>query len=431
MLPAVLGHGVGGRSDLPIPEWQAAWGAGVALVLSFAALGLLWHRPRLEGMSVGRPVQPVVHRVLDLLAAPLRAVVLIVFLVVLAAGLMGAGDAASNIAPVSVYVVFWIGVPVASVLFGPVWRAVSPWETLGRLVSRPSDAEAPRWLRSGWAALVPISIFHWLELAYHDGANPRVLGWLGLAYTVGLMAMSRRWGWEEARRAEGFGVLFDAIASLSPFRRDGSGRLSVRLPLVGVAETPASPILLAVVLAALGGTAFDGFSRTYFWDGLMAGRAGWEATSVGTVGLVWVVALVGIAYHLACRSGGRLTGAPDFAVIFGASLVPILVGYDLAHYFSLLLLEGQAFLALISDPLGRGWNLFGTVDYAVNWTLVSTTAVGWVQLVSIVVGHLAAVLVAHDHAVERWNPSVALRSQYPMLAVMVAYTVLALVLIAG
>ena len=143
MLPAVLGHGVGGRSDLPIPEWQAAWGAGVALVLSFAALGLLWHRPRLEGMSVGRPVQPVVHRVLDLLAAPLRAVVLIVFLVVLAAGLMGAGDAASNIAPVSVYVVFWIGVPVASVLFGPVWRAVSPWETLGRLVSRPSDAEAP------------------------------------------------------------------------------------------------------------------------------------------------------------------------------------------------------------------------------------------------------------------------------------------------
>ena len=122
----------------------------------------------------------MVHRVLDLLAAPLRAVVLIVFLVVLAAGLMGAGDAASNIAPVSVYVVFWIGVPVASVLFGPVWRAVSPWETLGRLVSRPSDAEAPRWLRSGWAALVPISIFHWLELAYHDGATPG--SWVG-------------WGW--------------------------------------------------------------------------------------------------------------------------------------------------------------------------------------------------------------------------------------------
>ncbi len=431
MLTAVLAHGVGGRSDLPLPEWQAAWGAGVALVLSFAALGLLWHRPRLREMSLGGPVAPTAARVLRLLAVPMRVLALAVFLAVLAAGLMGAGDAASNVSPVSVYVVFWIGVPVASVLFGPVWRAVSPWETLGRLVSRPSDGEAPGWLRSGWAALVPISIFHWLELAYHDGANPRVLGWLGLAYTVGLMAMSRRWGWEEARRAEGFGMLFDAIASLSPLRRDGSGRLSVRPPLVGAAEIPSSPTLLAVVLAALGGTAFDGFSRTDFWDGLMVGRAGWEATAVGTVGLVWVVALVGLAYHLACRSGGRLTGDPDFAARFGASLVPILVGYDLAHYFSLLLLEGQAFLALASDPLGWGWDLFGTVDHAVNWTLVSTTTVGWVQLASIVVGHLVAVLVAHDRAVERWTPAIALHSQYPMLAVMVAYTVLALVLVAG
>ena len=431
MLPAVLAHGVGGRSDLPVPEWQAAWGATVALVLSFAALGLLWHRPRLRDMSVGIPVTPAVAGIVRSIMGVLRAAVLIVFLVVLAAGLVGADDALSNISPVSAYVLFWIGIPVASILLGPVWRAVSPWETLGRLVSRPSDGEAPGWLTSGWAALVPISIFHWLELAYHDGANPRVLGWLGLAYTLGLMAVSRRWGWEEARRAEGFGVLFDAVASLSPFRRDGSGRLFVRPPLVGVAGSSASPVLLAVILAALGGTAFDGFSRTRVWGGLMVGRAGWEATAVSTVGLVWIVALVGLAYHLACRSGGRLTGDPDFAARFGASLVPILVGYDLAHYFSLLLLEGQTFIALASDPLGRGWDLFGTVDNAVNWTLVSTTAVGWVQLGSIVIGHMVAVVVAHDRAVEEWRPTIALRSQYPMLVVMVAYTVLALLLITG
>ncbi|MEE1571055.1 MAG: hypothetical protein V1247_05650, partial [Acidimicrobiales bacterium] len=167
------------------------------------------------------------------------------------------------------------------------------------------------------------------------------------------------------------------------------------------------------------------------WGDLMAGRANWEATVVSTVGLVWVVALVGLAYHLACRSGGRITGDPGFATRFGTSLIPILVGYDLAHYFSLLLLEGQAFVAQASDPLGRGWDLFGTVDNAVNWTLISTAAVGWVQLGSIVVGHLVAVVVAHDRAVEEWRPAVALRSQYPMLGVMIAYTVFALVLIAG
>lgn len=163
----------------------------------------------------------------------------------------------------------------------------------------------------------------------------------------------------------------------------------------------------------------------------MAGRAGWEATAVSTVALIWVVVLVGLVYHLACMAGGRITGDPDFAVRFGISLVPILVGYDLAHYFSLLVLEGQAFIALVSDPLGRGWDLFGTVDYATNWTFISTTAVGWVQLGSIMVGHMVAVLVSHDRAVEKWSPVVALRSQYPMLGVMVAYTVFALVLITG
>jgi len=236
----------------------------VALVLSFAALGLLWHHPRLRSMSAGLRVGSSVEGAVRFLVGVFRAVVLVVFLVVLAAGLVGADDAVSNASPVSVYVIFWVGVPVASVLLGPVWRAVSPWEALGRLVSGSSGREAPGWLTSGWAALVPVSIFHWLELAYHDGASPRVIGWFGLAYTVGLMLMSRRWGWEEVRRAEGFGVLFDALASLSPVRWDGSGRLYVRPPFVGVAETAPSSSLLAVLLAALGGTAFD------------AGCAGWH-----------------------------------------------------------------------------------------------------------------------------------------------------------
>ena len=431
MFPAVLAHGVGGRGDLPIPEWQAAGGAAVALVLSFAALGLLWHRPRLRSMSAGRRMPPSTEGGIGLLARVLRVVALLVFMMVLAAGLGGAAGTTMNISPVSVYVIFWVGVPVASVLLGPVWRAISPWETLGRMAGGSPSGQAPNWLTSGWAALVPISIFHWLELAYHDGASPRVIGWLGLAYTLGLMAMSRRWGWEEARKAEGFGVLFDALASLSPFRRDGSGGLFVRSPFVGVAEVAASPALLSVLLAALGGTAFDGISRTSVWSDLMAGRAGWEATAVSTVALIWVVVLVGLVYHLACMAGGRITGDPDFAVRFGISLVPILVGYDLAHYFSLLVLEGQAFIALVSDPLGRGWDLFGTVDYATNWTFISTTAVGWVQLGSIMVGHMVAVLVSHDRAVEKWSPVVALRSQYSMLGVMVAYTVFALVLITG
>tara|TARA_Y100001934_G_C11851265_1_gene539667 strand:+ start:143 stop:454 length:312 start_codon:yes stop_codon:yes gene_type:complete len=102
-----------------------------------------------------------------------------------------------------------------------------------------------------------------------------------------------------------------------------------------------------------------------------------------------------------------------------------------AHYFSLLVLEGQLFRVLLSDPYGRGWDLFGTVADPVNWTLVSPTTVGWVQLGSIVAGHLTGVLLAHDRSVESWEPATALRSQYPMLAVMVAYTAFGLVLMTG
>tara|TARA_B100000745_G_scaffold37320_1_gene23117 strand:- start:76 stop:672 length:597 start_codon:yes stop_codon:yes gene_type:complete len=198
-----------------------------------------------------------------------------------------------------------------------------------------------------------------------------------------------------------------------------------------VAASDTTPATLAVVLAALGGTAFDGVSRTRFWSDVTVGRGGWELTLFNTIGLVWVVVLIGAAYHLAGRLGGRITGERRFADRFGVSLVSILVGYDLAHYFSLLLLEGQAFTVLASDPYGKGWNLFGTAENAINWTLVSPGVIGWVQIVSIVVGHLVGVLVAHDRAVEAFEPAVALRSQYPLLAVMVLYTMFGLVLMIG
>ena len=438
----VLAHGMGGRLDLPVSKWQVASAAAVALVLSFTALGLLWHRPRLRAAATGRSLPAGLGHPLDVLGLVGRLLTLVVFVVVVSAGFLGQDNTVANIGPVTVFVVFWVGMSVASVLFGRVWEAVSPWETLGRLVERvrPAvDREIPGWLASGWAALIPISVFHWFELAYHDGASPRVLGWWALIYTLGLLAAAWRWGWPAARRAEGFGVLFGALAELSPLRRgrgegprrDGENRLWLRWPFIGVAASETTAATLAVVLAALGGTAFDGVSRTRFWSDVTVGRGGWELTLFNTIGLVWVVVLIGAAYHLAGRLGGRITGERRFADRFGVSLVSILVGYDLAHYFSLLLLEGQAFTVLASDPYGEGWNLFGTAENAINWTLVAPGVIGWVQIVSIVVGHLVGVLVAHDRAVEAFEPAVALRSQYPLLAVMVLYTMFGLVLMIG
>ena len=437
----VLAHGVGGRTDLPLSAWQAGWSAAVAMVLSFAALGLLWHRPRLAVLADGRPVSGI--GVAGRWATTVvRAAVLAVFAVVLTAGIAGADDVSANLSPVAVYVAFWVAVPILSALVGPFWRSVGPWDTLARLASqgRPVGSTPPAAVAGGWLALVPVGAFLWLELVYHDGARPRVLGWAGLAYTVAVVAAARRGGTEATRRVEGFGVVIDLLARLAPVGRRSDGRWGLRAPLVGAAAEPLRPSEVGLVLLVLGGTGFDGVSRTRFWGDVASGRSGWDATLVGTVGLLWVVVVIGVAYHLAGRLGDRLTaGDPPadegasggFAVRFGHSLLPILLGYHVAHYFSLLVLEGQLFRVLASDPYGRGWDLFGTVTTPVDWMLVSPTTVGWVQLGSIVAGHLAGVVLAHDRSVASWRPATALRSQYPMLAVMVAYTVFGLMLMTG
>ena len=432
----VLAHGVGGRTDLPLSAWQAGWSAAVAMVLSFAALGLLWHRPLLAVLADGRPVSGI-GAAGRWAATLVRAAVLAVFTVVVTAGIVGADDVSANLSPVAVYVAFWVAVPVLSALVGPFWRSVGPWDTLARLASRrrPAGSAEPAAITGGWLAMVPVGAFLWLELVYHDGARPRVLGWAGLVYTLAVVAVARRWGTEAARRVEGFGVVIDLLARLAPVGRRADGRWGLRAPLVGAAAEPLRPSEVGLVLLVLGGTAFDGVSRTRFWGNVASGRSGWDATVVGTAGLLWVVVVVGVAYHLAGRLGDRLTSGEeasgDFAVRFGHSLLPILLGYHVAHYFSLLVLEGQLFRVLASDPYGRGWDLFGTLATPVDWTLVSPTTVGWVQLGSIVAGHLAGVLLAHDRSVASWRPAVALRSQYPMLAVMVAYTVFGLVLMTG
>tara|TARA_B100000029_G_scaffold62480_1_gene56012 strand:+ start:232 stop:1542 length:1311 start_codon:yes stop_codon:yes gene_type:complete len=433
VLSLLLAHGVGGRSDLPISEWIAAWSGAIALLLSFAALGLLWHHPKFPQALIGRLV-PTPKFLTQIFLLLVRAIAMTLFLVVLTACFFGPDNTVSNIAPTTIFIIFWVGMPLSAAVLGPYWKVISPWENLGKWIDRirpNSESVAPKWLTSGWLALVPITVFHWLELAYHHGSSPRVLGWCILIYTVLLLLMTWRWGWEETRKIEGFGVLFSLAAAISPIFVDQKNKLRIRYPFVGISSLRMTPASVAVVLAALGGTAFDGVSRTDWWLDLIVGKTGASWTLVNTLGLAWVSLIIGLAYHQASRIGSRLTSDKNFAYKLGGSLIPIFLGYDIAHYFSLLLLEGQAFKILLSDPYGQGWDIFNTASHAINWTVISTTTIGWIQIGSIVGGHLLGVLFAHDRSVELWSARTALRSQYPMLVVMVIYTIIGLVLMTG
>jgi hypothetical protein len=228
------------------------------------------------------------------------------------------------------------------------------------------------------------------------------------------------------RQAEGFGVLFSLIGAIGLFARDERG-LRVRPPVSGLALLHFHPATLAVVLAVLGGTTFDGLSGTEQWRDVIGARSGWDETIVNTIGLAAVIAAVAGAYLVFATLAGRITESPgDAALTFGPSLVPILLGYTVAHYFSLFVLDGQAVVAQLSDPLGHGADWFGTADWQVDFRLVSTTIIAWIQVIAIVGGHIAGVVVAHDRALDDEQPDVAIRSQYPLLAVMVLYTVIGL-----
>jgi hypothetical protein len=252
-------------------------------------------------------------------------------------------------------------------------------------------------------------------------------------YTAAVLAGVARWGREWLRQGEGFTVFFGVLAHMAPLYADSEGHVLLRPPLAGLVGLRPDAATQALVIVALGSTSFDGLSRTRFWIDLTRNLGSTQQALLATVGLIWAVSIVTLAFVGAMRITGRLQRRrhPDLAAAFVHSLVPIAFAYALAHYFSLLVFEGQSAIALASDPLGRGWNLFGTAGNAVDFTAVSTTTIAYVQASGIVAGHVAGVVVAHDRAVALFASRDATRSQYPLLAAMVVFTVGGLALLLG
>jgi hypothetical protein len=275
--------------------------------------------------------------------------------------------------------------------------------------------------------------FVWLELVPSNRAEPRTLAVAIIGYTVAVLVACARWGRGWLRQGEAFTVWFGLLGHIAPFHADDEGRIRARAPLTGLVGLHPDAATQALVIVALGSTSFDGLSRTRFWIDLTRNLGSTQKAVLGTVGIVWAVSVVTLAFVGAMRVTGRLQRRrfPELAAAFVHSLVPIAFAYALAHYFSLLVFEGQSALALASDPLGRGWDLFGTAGRAVNFTAVSTTTIAYVQAGGIVAGHVAGVVVAHDRALALFPAREATRSQYPLLAAMVLFTVGGLGLLLG
>ncbi|MGY1724291.1 hypothetical protein [Blastococcus sp. SYSU DS0533] len=432
---SVLAHGVGSRTDLPIPIGFALYGAGAAILVSFTVLLLFWRTPRLGGAGPGRPLPAGVQRVLD--GAPLRrglqALALVVAAFVVAVALLGPGETSRNLAPWVLYVTFWVGLVPASLLLGPVWRVANPLRLLHRLL-RPVAPAAPGAAHLPalglWPAAGSLLAFVWLELVFPGRAEPVTVAVFLLLHAVVHVALSLWFGEGWFARGDGFEAYSALMARLSPWGRRDDGRLVLRNPLAGALATPAEPGLAALVVVLLGSTAFDGLSRTVWWQ---TGPGAADDTLSGTVGLLASIGVVAALYALGTRLSGRLADQPPGVQPgrYAATVIPIALGYTVAHYFSLLLLDGQNTWILVSNPFGvAGVDLFGTYGNRVDLTAVGSDAIALVQVGAIIAGHVVGVTLAHERALLSARHARA-SDQLPLVVVMVLFTLGGLGLLFG
>jgi len=434
-IPQAAGaHGIGGRSDLPVPLEYFLVGGGVVLLLSFGALAVLWPSPRLQD---GPRQRGAGWAVPGWVSAAAAGVGLSGLGLVVAAGLFGDPSARSNVAPVAVWVVAWLVLPFAAALLGNFWSVVSPWRTIGRL-ARLDGRPGPGFLGI-WPAAGLFVAITWMELVYPRSGDPGALGAAAVVYAALILGLALRVGIDRAvASSDAFGVYHRLLSSIAPFGRRPDGRVGRRGWLRALPVLPEWPGLAAFVVAMIGTVTYDGLSGTPWWDELSFDLVGTARNSIWfqSFALVTVVCLIGAAYLGASWWASRIAGAGGprplaVARSFAHTLVPIALAYAFAHYFTLVAFEGQLLIPALSDPLGLGWNLFGTIDYQPNYTWIPPVVVWYIQLAAIVGGHLTGVLLAHDRALARFAGPRAVRTQYAMLALMVALTTLGLTVLAA
>jgi hypothetical protein len=441
-------HGISGRASLPVPAWLFAWAAAIVLVVSFVLLSTMWPRPRLQDEH-----SSAICRWPGALSLPAGVIGLALFALVIYAGFEGVPYYTANFDPTFIYVTFWVGVPVSTVVLGDWFSAFSPWRALARAARwgarrlgfghRP-PLDYPAWL-GRWPVVAGLVCFGWLELIYHDHDNPVLLASLSLAYFALMLVGMGLFGIEQwSDRGDAFGGYFALLARLSPLCvRNGTLRL--RRPLAGTTSLPQEAGTVALVLVIIGITTFDGASNGVVWNTLQPHvQSVFSGLGLGdtpsdeiadSLGLLLAIAIVTGFYRLGVIGMRSVSHRFDTATLsrtFAHTLVPIAFAYVLAHYFSLLIWQGQAIGYLASNPLGHGTDYLGTAHWHVDYNFIGSTGIWYIQVLALITGHVSGLALAHDRALATFRTTQdAVRSQYWMLVVMVGFTSLGLWLLSA
>ncbi len=465
-------HGFGERYDLPIPFGTYIFGAVSTVVLSFVIVawvtqkGLIDRYPR-KNISNWPLINLIASRWFIRL---MQIVSLFAFFLVVTAGFIGNADPNQNIAPTFIWIIFWVGMVFISGFVGNIWQLLCPWVVLYEVIEFSYKIVSNRKLTrnvaypkslGSYPAVLTFFIFAWIENVWVNVSDPFALSVIICFYSLFTLIGMFYFGpniW--LKNCEIFSITMQFFAKLAPFealptsdsqevnnevdyryrRRSiinirvwGSGLLSKQK------SKPSEGIFLILLLSTV---SFDGFAETDLWSKFVAvsyDSFAWLGvyafSGIKTFGLITAPVLLGAAFASAIWVGRRLAGVQtplaDLITQFSISLMPIAFAYHVAHYFSYLLIQGQRIIALISDPFGWGWNIIGTANYSPDISIVDAELAWAVGLCSIVVGHVIAVYSSHVIASKTFGSlAETLRSQVPMMVLMVGYTVLSLWIIA-
>lgn len=425
-----LAHGLGGAKDLPIPVELAVSGAVAALVVSFTVLAVAWRSPRFHGEQSGRPVPAWLDRLVSSTGfrVVLRLLGMVAFLYVAFAAVFGEDTLINPFLGVF-YVLLWVGIVPASLLFGSFWRAVSPARTISTSLARAagSDPETGMFTypdRLGyWPAAIGLFAFVWLELVYPYSTEIGPVRLWCAVYLGVMLVGGALFGNTFLAHADPFEVYSTLVGKLSVWGRR-EGRLVVRSPLANLDTVAARPGLVAVVGVLFGSTAFDSFSDSSPWVRFTQSHSDW-AQLLDNLALLAFCAGVTALFAVASATTGVERGTrrallPD---LFAHSVVPIIVGYIVAHYLTYFVEYGQATLVQLSDPLSRGDDWLGTADWSIYyWLSYHPTFLAVTKVLAVVVGHVLGVVAAHDRAVKLLPRRHQLTGQLPLLLVMVTFT---------
>ena len=423
---------------LPTGYYIAGAGAAVALTALVAALS-------------GRLPAFVPHRLF------IRPVLLggqvtswlscVALFILIAVGLWGSHDPLRNLLPLTVWTVIWVALTVACALFGNLWRDLGPWRgpvrSLRATLGWRGAIGLARWAH--WPAVAGYLGFAWFEIVSLAPDSPAWLAKVVLGYWVLIFALAVAEGEDWLDQGEFLTVYFAFIARIAPFwGQEAGGRLSVMAGLPGtrVLAMPALPASgIAFVTLVLASVSFDGLAHSFWWLGRVGinplehpGRS--AVTGINSIGLLAVWALSAATILATIALGLRLAGAADLRQRIGPlmlAFLPIAAGYHIAHYLVALLTGGQYLVAALSDPLGRGWDLFGLGPHWVSFGYLAdrsgVRAIWNAQFAVILGAHLLAVILSLKLA-RNGDGGLPGRAHLPVTLLMVLYTCLGLWLLA-